>query len=144
MRSWIYGKLICPVSYAVILSRNTLSAFENGVLRTVFGPRSKEMTGSKKNLHNGEPHNLYASPNTLKMIESRKVRWVGNAWEMSNAYNIGLVKCEEKMPYWLGVLVKVKLDSEETSFEFKDGGPMSTQWWWTMNSGNTLKQLSEY
>jgi hypothetical protein len=102
------------------------------------------MTGGKKNLHSGEPHNLYSSPNNIKIIELRMVRWVGHAWEMLNAYSIGLVKREEKMPYWLGVLVEVKLDSEEMNFEFKDGGPLSTQWWWIMNSGNTLKQLSEY
>lgn len=81
----------------------SLNAFENGVLRAVFGPRSKEKAGVKKNVHNGEPHNFYSSPNTIKMIESRKVKWVGHAWEMLNAYSIGLVKLEEKMPYWLRV-----------------------------------------
>ena len=123
---------------------HSLNAFENRVQRTVFGPRSKEMTEGKKNLHNREPHNLYCSPNTIKMIESRKVRRLGHAWEMLNAYNIGLIKREEKMPYWLGVLVKVKLDSQETSFEVEDGEPLSTHWWWTKNTGNTLKQLSQY
>jgi len=58
---------------------HSLNAFENRVQRTVFGPRSKEMTEGKKNLHNREPHNLYCSPNTIKMIESRKVRRLGHA-----------------------------------------------------------------
>jgi len=80
MRSGIYGNCNLPCFIcSQTCEEHSLSAFENGVLRTVFGPRSKELTGDKKNLHNWEPHNLYSSPITIKMIESRKVRWVGHA-----------------------------------------------------------------
>lgn len=74
----VNSKLSCFIC-SQTFEEHSLSAFENGVLRTVFGPRSKEMTGGKKNLLNGEPHNLYSSPNTIKMIESRKIRWVGHS-----------------------------------------------------------------
>jgi hypothetical protein len=49
------------------------------VLRTVFGPRGKVKTRVKKSVLNREPHNLYFSPNKIKMIESRKVKWFGCA-----------------------------------------------------------------
>jgi hypothetical protein len=42
------------------LEEHILNSLENGVLRTVFGPKSKEETGVKKNLFNGDPYNLYS------------------------------------------------------------------------------------
>jgi hypothetical protein len=43
--------------------------------RTSGTKKEKEITGSGRKLHNKENHNLYSSPNIIKMITSRKIRW---------------------------------------------------------------------
>jgi hypothetical protein len=47
--------------------------FENRVLR-IFGPKRDEVTGEWRKLHNEELHDLYSSPNTLRVIKSRRKR----------------------------------------------------------------------
>jgi hypothetical protein len=44
------------------------------VLRRIFGPKRDEVTGDWRKLHNEELHNLYSSPNVIRMIKSRRVR----------------------------------------------------------------------
>jgi hypothetical protein len=51
--------------------------FENRVLRRIFGPKRYEVTGEWRNLHSGELHILYSSPDIIKQIKSRKMRWAG-------------------------------------------------------------------
>jgi hypothetical protein len=50
-----------------------LRVFENRVLRSIFGPRRDEVTGNWRKLHNEELHNLYSSPNIIRMIKSRRM-----------------------------------------------------------------------
>jgi hypothetical protein len=52
--------------------------FENRVLRRIFGPKRDEMTGNWRKQHNEELHNLYSSPNIIRMIKSRRIRWTGD------------------------------------------------------------------
>jgi hypothetical protein len=47
---------------------------ENRVLRRIFGPKRDEVTGDWRKLHNEELHNLYPSPNIIRMIKSRRMR----------------------------------------------------------------------
>jgi hypothetical protein len=54
-----------------------LRVFENRVLRRIFGPKRDEVTGGWRKLHNEELHNFYSSPDIIRMIKSRKKRWVG-------------------------------------------------------------------
>jgi hypothetical protein len=54
-----------------------LSVFENGVLRIVVGPKTGEVTGEWRRLHE-QLHDLYSSPNILRVINSRRMRWVGH------------------------------------------------------------------
>jgi hypothetical protein len=42
--------------------------FENRVLRKTFGPKRNKVTGDWRKLHNEELHNLYSSPNIIRMI----------------------------------------------------------------------------
>jgi hypothetical protein len=51
--------------------------FENRVLRGIFGPKRDEVTGSWRNLHNEELHNLYPWPSIIRMTKSRGMRWAG-------------------------------------------------------------------
>jgi hypothetical protein len=60
--------------------------FENRVLRRIFGPKRDEVTGDWRKLHN-----LYSSPNIIRMIKSRRTRWAGHIARMGekrNAYRI--------------------------------------------------------
>jgi hypothetical protein len=57
----------------------------------IFGSR-KEEDGSWRKLHNDELHNLYFSPNVVRVIKSRRVRWVGHVARMGEgrgAYRVG-------------------------------------------------------
>jgi hypothetical protein len=49
---------------------------ENKVLKRLFGPKRNEMAGGWKRLDNEELRNLYASPNVIRMIKSRRARAV--------------------------------------------------------------------
>ena len=51
-----------------------LRVFENMVLR-IFGPRKDEVTGEWRRLHNEELNDLYSSPNIVRVIKSRRMRW---------------------------------------------------------------------
>jgi hypothetical protein len=49
--------------------------YENRVLRRMFGPKRDDVTGDwRKQLHNDDLHNLYSSPNIIRMIKSRRMR----------------------------------------------------------------------
>jgi hypothetical protein len=51
-----------------------LRVIQNRALRTIFGPKRDEMTGDWRKLHNEELHNLYCTPNIIRMIKSRRMR----------------------------------------------------------------------
>jgi hypothetical protein len=57
-----------------------LRVFENRVLR-IFGPKREE-DGSWRKLHKYELHDLYPSPNIVRVIKSRKMRWAGHVARM--------------------------------------------------------------
>jgi hypothetical protein len=48
------------------------------VLRRIFELKTDEVTGGWKKLHNEELRNVYSSPNIIRMIRSRRIRWAGN------------------------------------------------------------------
>jgi hypothetical protein len=56
---------------------NRLRVFENWMLRKIFGPKREEDVSWRK-LHNDELHSLYYSPNIVRVIKSRKMRWTGH------------------------------------------------------------------
>ena len=55
-----------------------MRVFENRVLRRIVGPRKDEVTGEWRRLHNEELNDLYTSPNTVRAIKSRRMRWTGH------------------------------------------------------------------
>jgi hypothetical protein len=58
-----------------------LRVFENRVLRRIFGPKREE-DGSWRKLHNDELHSLYFPTNTVRVIKSRRMKWVGHVTRM--------------------------------------------------------------
>jgi hypothetical protein len=71
--------------------------FENRVLRRIFGLRRDEVTGGCRKLLNEKLHNLYSSPNIIRMIKSRRMSWawhVARMREKRNAYRILVGKAE--------------------------------------------------
>jgi hypothetical protein len=75
--------------------------FENRVLRRIFGPKRDEVTGEWRRLHSGELPNLYSSPNIIRQIKSRRMRWAGHVAHMGegrNVYRVLVGKPEGKRP----------------------------------------------
>jgi hypothetical protein len=57
--------------------------FENRVLRRIFGRKREEVAGGWRRLHKEEFHNFYTSPNIIRVIKSRRMRWVRNVARMA-------------------------------------------------------------
>jgi hypothetical protein len=72
-----------------------LRIFGNRVLRRIFGPKREE-DGSWRKLHNDELHSLNSSPNIVRVIKSRKMRWVGHVARMGEG------RGEVFTGFWLG------------------------------------------
>jgi hypothetical protein len=64
-----------------------MRVFENRVLTRIFGPRRDELTGDWRKLHNEEFHNSYSTPNIIRMIKSRRMRWPGHVARMGETRN---------------------------------------------------------
>jgi hypothetical protein len=70
------------------------------VLRRISGPK-REVDGSWRKLHNNELYNLYSSPNIVRTIKSRRLRWAGHVADMGEGrgvYRILVGKSEGKRP----------------------------------------------
>ena len=52
------------------------------MLRRIFEPRRYEVTGEWRRLHNKELNDLYSSPNIVRVIKSRRMRWAGHVAHM--------------------------------------------------------------
>jgi hypothetical protein len=74
--------------------------FDN-LLRRIFGPKTVEVTGEWRKLRNEELSDLYSSPNTVRMIKSRRMRWAGHVapmGECTGVYRVLVGKPEGKRP----------------------------------------------
>jgi hypothetical protein len=59
-----------------------LRVFKNRVLRKIFGPKRDEATGEWRGLHKEELNDLHSSPNIIRVIKSRRIRWAGHVARM--------------------------------------------------------------
>jgi len=83
----IYGTIILPVvlngceNWSLLLREDRrLRVFENRVLRRAFGPKMDDVTGEGRKLHNEELRDLYSLPKIVRVVKSRRMRWV---WHMA-------------------------------------------------------------
>jgi len=66
------------------------------VLRKIFGTERDEVTGEWRTLHNEELYDLHCSPNIVRLIKTKRIRWAGHVArmaEMRGAYGVTLSYC---------------------------------------------------
>jgi len=100
-----------------------LRVFENMVLRRIFGPRTDEVTGEWRKSHNEELNDLYSSPNIVRVIKSRRMRWAGHVACMG----------EERIPRRRCV-DNIRIDLQEVGCGYMDwiGLAQDRDRWWTL------------
>ncbi|KAJ4444398.1 hypothetical protein ANN_06190 [Periplaneta americana] len=94
----LYG---CETWTLTLREEQRLRVFENKILRKIFGTKRDEVTGEWRKLHNTELHVLYSSPDIIRNIKSRRLRWAGHVARMGesrNAYRMLVGRPEGKRP----------------------------------------------
>jgi hypothetical protein len=112
----------CETWSLTLGEEHRLRLFENRVLRRIFGPKREE-DGSCRKLHNDEIHSLHSSPNVVRVIKSRRMRWarhVARMGEGRSVYRVLVERPEGKRP--LGRPKRrwednIKLDLRETGID---------------------------
>jgi hypothetical protein len=104
VNSKIYRTIILPVVFygcetwwLSLREECRLRVFENRVLGGIFGPKREEVTWEWRRLHNKEFYALYSSPNIIRVMKSRRVRWAGHVARMGErrgAYTVLVGKPE--------------------------------------------------
>jgi len=110
----------------ILREERKLRVLENMVLRRIFGPRREEVTGEWKRLYNEELNDLYPSPNIVRVIKSRRMRWAGHVARMGEergVYRVLVGKPEGKRP--LGrprrrLVDNIRMDLREVGCGFMD------------------------
>ncbi|KAJ4448691.1 hypothetical protein ANN_00081 [Periplaneta americana] len=119
----LYG---CETWTLTLREEHRLRVFENKVLRKIFGAKRDEVTGEWRKLHNAELHALYSSPDIIRNIKSRRLRWAGHVARMGesrNAYRVLVGRPEGKRPLgrprrrWEG---NIKMDLREVGYDDRD------------------------
>ena len=112
----LYG---CETWSLKLREEHRLRVSENRLLRRIFGPKREGLTGKWRKLHNEELNDLYSSPNIVRVIKSRRMRWVGHVARMEEGrvvHKVLVGKPEGKRPLGRPRLRRednIKMDLEE-------------------------------
>jgi hypothetical protein len=96
----LYG---CETWSLTLREERRLRVFENRLLRRIFGPKRDKVTGEWRNLHSGELHILYSSPDIIRQMKSWRMRWAGHVARMGEGrsmYRVLVGKPEGKKTTW--------------------------------------------
>jgi hypothetical protein len=124
-----------------------LRVFENRLLRRIFRPKREE-DGSWRKLHNDELHSLYSSPNIVRVIKPRRMRWVGHVARMEErrgVYRISVGRPEGKIllgRHRRGWEDNIKMDLTEIGIERSNLIRLAqnrVQWWAFVNTVTNLR-----
>jgi hypothetical protein len=102
-----------------------MRVFENRVLRIIYGPKRDEVTREWRILHNEDLNGMY-SPNIVRVMKSRRIRWAGHVAlmrERKGAYRVLLETPEGKRPLGRPRRIwkdNIKLDLQEVGHEGTD------------------------
>jgi hypothetical protein len=94
----LYG---CEIWSLTLKEDHKLRVFEIRVLRMIFGPKRAKVTLRWRKLHNEELCGLHSSPSIIRIIKSRRTRWVGHVariGEKKNTYRLLVGKAAGKRP----------------------------------------------
>jgi hypothetical protein len=94
----LYG---CETWSVTLREEQRLRVFENRVLGRIFRPKRDEATGEWRRLHNEELNDLYSSPNIIRVIKLRRMKWVrhvAGVGEKTAAYRILVGRPEGRRP----------------------------------------------
>jgi hypothetical protein len=94
----LYG---CETWSLTLREEHRVRVFDNRVLRRIFGPKRDEVMGEWRKLHNEELRNLYSSPDIIRQVKSRRMRWavhVARMGEERKVYKVLVGKTERKRP----------------------------------------------
>ena len=76
------------VYFNIMYPSVTLNVSENRVLRRIFGPKRDGVTGEWRKLHNEALNDLYCSPNIVRVVKSRRLRWAGHVARMEEGRGV--------------------------------------------------------
>ena len=106
--------------------RNTCRQDASSGDKTIRRPRKDEVTGEWRRLHNKELNDLYSSPNIMRVIKSRRMRWTGHVARMGEemgAYRVLVGKPEGKRPLGrprLRWVDNIRMDLQEVGCGYVD------------------------
>jgi len=119
----LYG---CETWSLTLREKLRLRVFESRVLRRIFGSKRDEVTGEWRKLYKEEVNDLYLSPNIVRVIKSRRMRWAGHVARMGErrvVYRVLVRKPEGKRPLGRPRLKwedNIKMDLQEVGCWNKD------------------------
>jgi len=84
----------CETWSLTLRKERRLGVFENKVLRRIFGAKRDAVTGEWRKIHNEELNDLCSSPNIVRVIKSRRMRWAGHVARMEERRGVYRVLVE--------------------------------------------------